>query len=241
MCSPLRAALKSAGYLVIAIACSPKVSDTPLPNSRPEGPNTYYYGNPDHGGKELGKREASATRQEPLVLPKPPAMVSKRPKPAPKVETTSKEDKDLDGGAPTEDSKYAGRYLGTDTVTIEFPGIPDDPQVDDKAVVDIDKLEEDGKYELTVVASNSGDPLCTIRGALSDDKLEFPKGQTCFSQILGIPLDTNLLGGTATFDGAKLTVEFEVELVLDAPGGTLEGSISYGFEGQKEASDKGSD
>ncbi len=239
----LRARANS-GLALLAVAaglgsCSPKVSETPLPNARPEGPNTYYYGTPDHGGKELGERQVANEPHRPLVLPKPPAATKKKP-----VQVAKKDDADkssssaADGGVPKTGGKYAGRYLGTDTVTIDFPGIPGDPQVDDKAVVDIKKLSEEDKYELTVVASNNGEPLCTISGTLSETRLEFAEGQPCFSEILGIPLDTSLAGGSATFDGKHIDVEFEVELSLDTPGGALEGGVSYSFDGEREASDE---
>jgi len=222
-------------------SCSHSVSKTPLSNARPEGPETYYYGTPDHGGKELRLPAADEERQ-PIHVPKPPALARRKPPPKKESEAkvaVAKPTVDSDGGAEAVPSSIAGRYLGTDTVVISFPGIPEEPQVDDKAIVDVVKLTDD-TYELTVVASNNGDPLCAIKGRLNDKTLEFEPGQPCFGSILGFEIDTTLGGGSAEFGSGSVDVVFDVALLLSTGAGSLEGSVDYSFEGKKKAEDSDS-
>jgi hypothetical protein len=215
------------------VACSLSVSKTPLSNSNPEVTDVYFYGPAGHGGKELAAVEA--TESKPVVIPKPPSL-HKPKRSAAKRAGGKKKARLADGGVPAKQDALAGRYLGTDTVVIDFLGIPPDPQVDEKAIVDIEKKSDD-TYTLTVVASDTGDPLCVIEGKRTDDELAFAPGQECFSEILPLPLETTLLGGKATFSDGRISVEFGIDIAFNSPGGSIEGSVDYEFEGEKEPSD----
>lgn len=220
---------------MLLIACSPSVSNTPLSNARPEGPEVYFYGAAAQGGKSLPQKPASAARKS-IVLPKPPAQSQKKNQASNEKSQQVKDEAPAkgDAGVAPPPSSIAGRYLGTDTVVITFPGVPGDAQIDDQAIVDIEKREGEGKYTLVVVASNTGDPLCTIDGQWRETKLVFAEGQSCFEEILGVPLDSTLTAGSASFEGANIEVEFQLELAFDSPAGSLEGSVDYSFEGKKE-------
>lgn len=235
--APRRPRATAGVALLLLVGCSPAVSTAPLPNARPEGPETYFYGEAKRGGKSLP--DSAAAERKPVVLPTPPALHKKQP--GAKSDTVAQSEPRVspkpvieDAGASSPPPAIAGRYLGTDTVVIEFPGIPAEPQVDDKAIVDIKQREGEHAYTLVVVASNTGEPLCSIDGQWRESELQFDAGQSCFEAILGIPLDANLLGGSAEFDGNRIEVEFQLELSLVTPGGTLEGNVDYSFEGTKE-------
>lgn len=229
-----------AGALVLA-ACSPSVSRAPFENAKPDGPDVYYYGSSGLGGKRLV--QADPGTRTPVVVPKPPALVKPKPevasKPVPEVKESETVSVDGDAGVTPPLSGIAGRYEGTDTVRIELPGVPTDVQVDDGAIIDVaavgttNDAEVSTRYTLTVVASNTGDDLCTIEGKLSGNRLDFAANQECFSTILGFPLETSLTGGSASFDGAGLKVEFGVEFTLSADAVSVEGRVGYSFEGHK--------
>lgn len=219
----------------LASACSMTASQVPLDNERPEGPEVYFYGPADRGGKKLRSEEAEDEPRKPVVLPKPPSLV--KPKKVAKADEKEKKTGSGDAGveAETESAKpasWAGRYAGTDTVVVSFPGVPTDPQVDDKAKMDVVRLG-DTRLSVAVIDSQRGVPLCTVEGDVAEGKIELDEGQECFSDMLGIPVDTSLLGGSGSIEGDKLTIEFEVEMSIDTPSGTIEGGIDYHFVGTK--------
>jgi hypothetical protein len=228
--------------VMLAGACAMSASKVPLDNANPEGPDIYFYGTPDHGGKSLKQTGEGDAPHKPLVLPKPPSLVK-----AKKVAKVKKKTKATradagasvgDGGAV--DAQWAGRYAGTDTVIVSFPGIPPDPQVDDNAKMDVVRLSDD-RLSVSVVDSQRGVPLCTVEGDFEEGNIELDDGQECFSDMLGIPVDTSLQGGTGTIDGEKLTVDFVVEMSIDTPSGLIEGGIDYHFEGTKVDAEEDSD
>lgn len=222
-------------------ACSPSVSRTPFDNATPEGPDVYYYGAAGSGGKRLV--EAETKTRAPVVVPKPPALVKPKPevaaKPDPEAKESAAPSADGDLGVTPPITGIAGRYEGTDTVRIELPGVPADVQVDDAAIIDIAVVgtpkdaEVPTRYSLTVVASNTGDDLCTIEGKLSGNRLDFAADQECFTTIMGFPLEARLTGGSASFEGTGLKVEFGVAFELSDEEVSLEGRVGYVFEGQK--------
>lgn len=218
-------------------------SQVPLDNEQPEGSDVYFYGPADRGGKKLRNEEADSQPRKPVVLPKPPSLV--KPKKVAKVtkKKTSASDAGVTGDASFDQpEKWAGRYAGTDTVIVSFPGVPTDPQVDDKARMDVKRLG-DKRLSVSVIDSQRGVSLCTVEGDFAEGKIELDEGQECFSDMLGIPVDTSLLGGTGSIEGDKLTIEFEVEMSIDTPSGTIDGGIDYDFVGTKteDSDDKTSD
>jgi hypothetical protein len=219
-------------------------SKVPLDNAKPEGSDVYFYGTPEYSDKRLKQGDESASRHKPLILPKPPSL-SKAKKVAKlaKKKHVAKGDAGADlGDAGAAAVAWAGRYAGTDTVIVSFPGVPPDPQIDDKAKMDVKRLSED-RLSVTVVDSQRGVSLCTVEGDFEEGKIDLDDGQECFSDMLGIPVDTSLEAGTGSIEGDKLTVDFVVEMSIDTPSGLIEGGIDYHFEGTKveEAADEGGD
>jgi hypothetical protein len=221
--------------LVGAAACAVAVSQTPLANSEPAGNDVYFYGPHGHGGKTPStnsEAEAKNNTKPPVKLPHTPSMTTAVAlKESPKVHVPEIE-LDADAGALPPALDVAGRYAGTDTVTILLAGSPSDPQVDENAKIDVKEVGEQ-RVSVTVVDSSQGTPLCTIEGKINGGEVAFDPGQDCFTQILGIPAEAHTTNGTAKIVADKLTVDFEVALEIAAPGATLEGSVDYHFEGTK--------
>jgi hypothetical protein len=201
----------------------------PLHSTDPGRNDVYFYG-PHEGGKTL--TVASEVSKEPAPRPASspePTPKSSPPVPPPKVEVAV----DADAGAEPARLDYAGRYLGTDIVVIQFVGVAEDPQVDDGAKVDVE-MRGENRIAVTVVDSSQGTPLCTVEARLiTPTDLEFEAGQPCFTGMLGIPIDAELISGSGKLEGSRLSFELSVGLALSAPGGSLEGQIEYEFEGEK--------
>lgn len=216
---------------LVLLSCSLSPSEVPLQSTDPARLDVYFYG-PHQGGKAL--TSASQVSREPMqkAAPSPePTHKSSPPVPSPKVEVAL--DADGDAGAEPAQLDYAGRYLGTDIVAIQFVGVAEDPQVDDGAKVDVE-MRGENRIAVTVVDSSQGTPLCTVEARLATaGNLEFEAGQPCFTGMLGIPIDAELVSGSGKLEGSRLSFELSVGLALRAPGGSLEGQIEYEFEGEK--------
>jgi hypothetical protein len=232
--SPLRRVF---GLLVVGsgvLGCALSPSQVPLGSSDGERTDVYFYGPHGLGGKQLPPEES---RAEAKPKPKPELSLRTVASAKPSAETPRVPSVEIDadaGAAPRVEKKYAGRYLGTDTVVIQFSGFPDEPQVDDEAKIDVEVRGEKG-VAVTVVDSSQGTPLCTLEGKFSAaDAFSFEAGQPCFEDMLGIPLGAELLNGSGKFVDARLTLEFEVHMSFDAPGDTIEGTLSYHFDGERQ-------
>ena len=107
-------------------------------------------------------------------------------------------------------------------------------QDDDAAKVRVELQDADKqRYAVSVLDSNTGNPLCTVEGELEEQRIEFAPDQTCFAGILGAPVNATLLSGVASFEGEALKLELEVSLEPSAPGATLDGALLYSFEGSR--------
>lgn len=226
-------ALAAGALWLLVVGCSTAASQTPLANSDPVGSDIYFYGPHGHGGK--ASIAHGDTVEVPVVnlthVASAPTLRA-APPPVEIVAATS-------SSAPSaqlnpERLSFAGRYSGTDTVTILFADFPDEPQVDESAKIDV-KDVTDQRISITVVDSNQGTPLCTIEGKNDAGKVSFDPGQPCFEAILGIPAESSIVNGTGLFSGEQLTLDFEVALEVDVAGSSLEGSIDYHFDGKKSA------
>jgi hypothetical protein len=220
--------------LLVLVSCAVAVSQAPLSNSEPAGSDVYFYGPHGAGGKNKSPSEEKPAPKPPtpVKLPHPPSLTSAHAVKDPPQVRVPEIELDLDGGTLPGPVDIAGRYSGTDTVTILLAGTPSEPQVDDNAKIDVKEVGEQ-RVAITVVDSSQGTPLCTIEGKIAGFVITFDPGQDCFTGILGIPADAHVTTGNGKLEGERLTLDFEVALEIDAPGTTLEGSVDYHFEGTK--------
>ncbi len=225
--------------------CAPSVSQVPLSSEAVAG--GYYYGVPERGGKQLDDQPSSASsrRSLPSAKPKPaPAQAKQDTKPEPDaddedVEAASKAEGQVAPVISPEDyaASFGGEFQGKDVVSIRFDGFPEQVQEDENAKmrVTVNGLE----VSVTVVDSNSGGDLCTVKGQpekkqTKQPKVVFPAGQQCFANMLGGPMAAELTGGWARVQDDTLRVEFDVKLEVSGADDTLNGSLGYVFEGQRQ-------
>jgi hypothetical protein len=205
-----------------------------LSNSEAAGTDVYFYGPHGHGGKTAvaSERDKAKASTPPVKLPHTPSLTTIQvAQTAPTLHVPEIE-LDQDGGVQLSGPDVAGRYNGTDTVTILLEGVPSEPQVDDGAKIDVKQLGEQ-RVSVTVVDSSQGTSLCTIEGKIAGGEVSFDPGQDCFTGILGIPAIAHMTTAKCKIAAEHLTLDFEVALEIDAPGETLEGSVDYHFEGTK--------
>jgi hypothetical protein len=84
------------------------------------------------------------------------------------------------------------------------------------------------------VDSQSGSDLCAVTGTAKKNAIEFEPGQSCLDTILGLPMTAELESGSAKLDGKQLVVDYVIELEIESPRGTIDGSIVYHFGGTQE-------
>lgn len=129
----------------------------------------------------------------------------------------------------------AGVYRGTDWVTIDLPGFPENEQVDEKARVTLRKVNDAGVYDFTVLDTNTGAELCSVEATLTGELLAFEPGQTCFEGILGIPMEATLYEGEGRVANGRLKVTLGVEMTVSGTQAEVSGDLSYRFEGKFDA------
>lgn len=134
--------------------------------------------------------------------------------------------------SPQKSRSIAGIYRGTDWVTIDLPGFPENEQVDPKARVTLRKVNDAGLYDFTVLDTNSGAELCSVEATLTGELLAFEPGQSCFDGILGIPMDTTLYEGEGRVVNGTLEVTLGVEMTVSGTETEISGDLSYRFEGK---------
>lgn len=217
---------------VLIAACAPDASRTPLSSPVVPHHDVYFYG-PSGVSKQP---RARAQRRRP---PRQPAKeIQAQGADAGSTEADAEGEHTASSATERDQEQAAesrsGTYRGSDRVIINFDGLPEQAQDDDAAKVRVELQDADKqRYAVSVLDSNTDNPLCTVEGELEDQRIEFTPDQTCFAGILGAPMKAKLLSGEASFEGEKLQVELEVSLELSAPGATLDGSLLYSFEGRR--------
>lgn len=235
---------------VAAASCGSRPSLVPLSNAEPEGNDVYFYGDASQGGKT--RADAQQGDEKPVAKsqsakrstaersgPTAPASKGDSEKGDAKADDAEKGEGAKDDAAeqaalPKLDAtKLPGTYAGTDTLKIRLDGTPDRVETDPDAKLKVEAGDAD-TFAFQILDSRSGDALCSVDGTVVDGKLHFEPGQDCLETILGIPMTATLKSGTAKLEGEKLTIDWDIELEVDAPGGSRDGSIGYHFEGNKE-------
>lgn len=215
--------------------CARPASSVPL-SPGPPG-SGYYYGAPAYGGRSLSAPPETAGIKP--ASPVPPAKTDEAV--AANEEVDAETFADEDGSepkahpsvSPEEFAKpFAGKFVGDDRVTIRFDGLPEQVQEDDQATMRVEV--EGSRVSMSVVDSNSGNDLCTVVGEPRDEQILFKAGQSCFAEMLGGPMNAELVGGTAHLADSTLTVELDVKIELRGPDDSLSGVLHYRFEGDRK-------
>jgi hypothetical protein len=233
------------------MACAASASAVPLADAEPAGFDVYYYGNAAPGGKELptdgnepaalqAKRKEAEARASTAKAASSAAANSA-------VENSDKEKAEKEKAAkadtPGADAKpttalppldWAGSYRGTDTVTIRLDDVPERVETDEKAKLVVEAGGDAGKFVFKIVDSQNGGDLCSVKGHVNEQQVEFEAGQTCLNQILGVEMKATLTGGNATLAGKTLSVNFAIAVEFETSDDTFRGVIDYHFEGQRE-------
>src|SRR5688572_11875558 len=152
--------------VLLVAACS-----TALPSEQPLGTGPLAVKEQEAERARLAKLASepsvdggSAEAEPSTPPPSEPIAVA----PAPTAEPTAS----VDAGPPVDAGKaaaaagaakvdFAGEYSGKDKAVIRAAGLPEQVQDDPNAKTSV-KNTPDGNIKITIVASNSGDPLCTL-------------------------------------------------------------------------------
>ncbi len=125
---------------------------------------------------------------------------------------------------------FVGNYAGEDVSAFVVDGTQIREEKDPKALMTVKK--NGSRLSLVIVASNTGDPLCTLDGNQKGDTVTLVSGQQC-------PEPRNpfspgrVASGSAKLDGAKLKVEITFEASIEIEGEQHKARIDYRFEGTR--------
>ena len=133
-------------------------------------------------------------------------------------------------GAPTAVLDFTGEYSGKDVSTFRIDGIGDQKEEDPKAKLSVKKSGD--SLTIVVVASNTGDPLCTLKAEQKGDTATLAAGQECVEPQSPFARG-KLTRGQAKLQGKQITLDMSFEVKLDTGGRQLTGGIEYHFEGTK--------
>ena len=130
--------------------------------------------------------------------------------------------------APTATVDFTGDYSGKDVITRRLDGKQEPPEEDPNAKLSAKKSGD--TVSLTIVASNTGDPICTVKGEQKGDTVTVSPGQECppESQFYG-----KLKRGQAKLQDKRLTLDMTFEISGNLGGKQVTGITDYHFEGTR--------
>lgn len=181
-----------------------------------------------------GSARAPAPADAPAPAPAP-SPAGPTPAPAPTAEAPKPDGKEAGKpAAPAPGKKpvidYAGEYVGFDESTYKIEG-NEHSQKDDKARTRVE-LGKDGQLAITFVDSSTGKDICTLKATPNGKTATLAAGQKCWEE--GGAMSGTLTRGTATFDGKKLTIDADFDLLMGPPDRRMSGQLHYRFEGSKK-------
>jgi hypothetical protein len=132
--------------------------------------------------------------------------------------------------APAAALDFTGDYSGKDVSTFRISGIGDQKEEDPNAKLSVKKSGD--SLTIVVVASNTGDPLCTLKAEQKGDTATLAPGQECTEPQSPFARG-KLTRGQAKLQGKQITLDMSFEVKIDAGGKQLTGGIEYHFEGTK--------
>jgi hypothetical protein len=130
--------------------------------------------------------------------------------------------------APTAVLDFAGDYSGKDVTTFRGGG-GNERMEDPKAKLSVKKAGD--ALSIIVVASDTGDPICTLRATQKGDTATLPSGQEC-AEPQSPFLRGRLTRGQAKLQGNQLTLDMSFEVNINVGGKQITG-IEYHFEGTR--------
>jgi hypothetical protein len=125
---------------------------------------------------------------------------------------------------------FVGNYAGLDVSVYRVDGTQIREEKDPKALMSVKK--NGSRLAVVIVASNTGDPLCTLNGDQKGDTVTLASGQQC-PEPRNPFLGANVASGSAKLQGTKLTVDITFEANIDFEGEQHKGSVEYHFEGTR--------
>jgi hypothetical protein len=130
--------------------------------------------------------------------------------------------------APTAALDFTGEYSGKDVITRRLSGKELPPEEDSNAKMSVKKSGD--TVSLTIVASNTGDPICTVKGEQKGDTVTLTPGQECppEAQFTG-----KLKRGQANLQDKRLTLDMSFEISGNVEGRQVTVVTDYHFEGTR--------
>jgi hypothetical protein len=130
--------------------------------------------------------------------------------------------------APTAALDFSGEYSGKDVITRRVDDKQEPPEEDPNAKLSVKKSGD--TVSLTIVASNTGDPICTVKGEQKGDTVTVSPGQECPPESL---FYGKLKRGQAKLQDKRLTLDMSFEISGNIAGKQVTGITDYHFEGSR--------
>lgn len=124
---------------------------------------------------------------------------------------------------------WVGEYVGTDVTRLTIPPLPESKQDDPKARLRITRLDA-SRLAFTMVASNTGEVICTLHARVTGSTATLDSGQVCVQGALAATVER----GTATLTGSKVVVELTASVLVGDDEETRNGTMAYRFEGTRQ-------
>jgi hypothetical protein len=238
-CTRAMRSLSRTLLVLLVAACS-----TALPSEQPLGTGPLAVKEQEAERARLAKLAsepsgdgASAEAEPSTPPPSEPIAVAPTPtaEPTASVDAGTTADAGKTPAAPAGAGKvdFAGEYSGKDKAVIRPAGLPEQVQDDPNAKTSV-KNSPDGNIKITIVASNSGDPLCTLTAKPKGTTAALTAGEQC-PEKLNPFFNGRVKSGLATLNGKQLVVELTFEFEIDLPpGGKVQGTIEYRFDGTRK-------
>jgi hypothetical protein len=132
--------------------------------------------------------------------------------------------------APTAAVDFTGEYSGKDVSNIRINGLGEQKEEDPNAKLSVKKTGD--SLTIILVASNTGDPLCTLKAEQKGDTATLPAGQECTEPQSPFSRG-KLTRGQAKLSGKQITFDMSLDVKGEVGGKQFSGAIDYHFEGTR--------
>jgi hypothetical protein len=132
--------------------------------------------------------------------------------------------------APAAALDFTGEYSGKDVSTFRVTGLGEQKEEDPNAKLSVKKTGD--SLTIILVASNTGDPLCTLKAEQKGDTATLPAGQECTEPQSPFSRG-KLTRGQAKLSGKQITLDMLLEVKGEVGGKQFSAAIDYHFEGTR--------
>ena len=141
-------------------------------------------------------------------------------------------DASIESSAPPATTLFAGSYAGKDTSLIRLGPMPEQKEEDPNAKLRVSR-NGDGSLSVTIVASNTGQDLCTLLADPSGNRATLRPNERCEMPMGPVILISAVDQGRLEVRGKHLELTASFKLEAQLPSETMRGTMEYHFEGKR--------